>query len=174
MCVISITTIEQLPWIPEKVCCLDTGGIDFVVMSTLARSPFDPRRQDKQLTLSSLVATFVICWLSLQTVWNQVRTYRMLFLVWIYVWHSDSFPERIFHHFFCCLLIWFKIHLFKKFFLWILSEYQTVWIQIRPSSLSYEPFSYEKMHKTLLILLLIFKYFILNEHRIQSNLGGWF
>ena len=37
-----------------------------------------------------------------------------------------------------------------------------------------EIFSYEKMHKTLLILLLIFKYFILNEHRIQSNLGGWF
>ena len=37
-----------------------------------------------------------------------------------------------------------------------------------------EIFSSEKMHKTLLILLLIFKYFILNEHRIQSNLGGWF
>ena len=48
MCVISITTIEQLPWIPEKVCCLDTGGIDFAVMSTLARSPFDPGRQNKQ------------------------------------------------------------------------------------------------------------------------------
>ena len=30
-----------------------------------------------------------------------------------------------------------------------------------------ESFSYEKMHKTLLILLLIFKYFILNQHRIQ-------
>ena len=32
---------------------------------------------------------------------------------------------------------------------------------------------YEKMHKTLLILLLIFKYFILNSHRIQSNLENF-
>ena len=37
-----------------------------------------------------------------------------------------------------------------------------------------EIFSYEKMHKTLLILLLILKYFISNWHRVQSNLGGWF
>ena len=41
------------------------------------------------LTLSLLVATFVVCWLPMQTVWTQIRTDR----IWIQtVWHSDCLP----------------------------------------------------------------------------------
>ena len=63
------------------------------------------------LTLSLLVATFVICWYPLQTVWTQIRPNKMLCLIiqmfgliikmlgliWIQtVWHSDAIPERYF------------------------------------------------------------------------------
>ena len=47
-------------------------------------------------------------------------------------------------------------------------------LQNNVSFFNSEIFLMKKCHKTLLILLLIFKYFILNKHRIQSNLGGWF
>ena len=34
---------------------------------------------------------FVFCWLNLQTVWTQIRTDRLLILIWIqFVWHSGK------------------------------------------------------------------------------------
>ena len=48
-------------------------------------------------TLCLLVATFVICWWPLQTVWIRIRPDKMSGLIWIQtVQHSDGFPEIYF------------------------------------------------------------------------------
>ena len=44
-----------------------------------------------------MAATFIICWLPFQTVWNQIRTDRMTNLIWTQIiWYSDSVSERFF------------------------------------------------------------------------------
>ena len=41
-----------------------------------------------------LVANFVVCWWTLQTVWTQVRPNILLGLIWVLtLWHSVSVPE---------------------------------------------------------------------------------
>ena len=41
-CVVSMTTIQQLLWIPLNVCCTCGGDTDLSVTSTVAISPLDP------------------------------------------------------------------------------------------------------------------------------------
>ena len=48
------------------------------------------------LTLSLLVATFVISWSPFQTVWTQIMTVKMSVLIWIQtVWLSDSVLKQL-------------------------------------------------------------------------------
>ena len=49
-----------------------------------------------RLTLFPLVATFVVCWWPLETVWTQIRPDKMSGLIWIQtVWHFDGIPEKV-------------------------------------------------------------------------------
>ena len=53
------------------------------------------------LTLSLLVAIFIVCWQPLQIVWTQIRPDKKSGLIWIQpLWYSDGFPDRIFFFFF--------------------------------------------------------------------------
>ena len=43
------------------------------------------------------MASFVVCWWPLQTVWTQSRTDQTSVLIWIQtIWHTDAVSERIF------------------------------------------------------------------------------